>query len=119
MKKAKIYKPSKTAMQSGTKKFNKWIIEFNTKDTGINPLMGWETSSDTLSEVKLEFSTKKSAIEYAKRNMWNDAKESWESVLKEKSSEAIKDKIHAKYNIGVYHEIHDESLFLEKSTSGR
>ena len=55
-------------MQSGLGKTNKWIIEFNTKDTGINPLMGWETSSDTLSEVKLEFSTKKSAIEYAKKN---------------------------------------------------
>ncbi len=55
-------------MQSGLGKTNKWIIEFNTKDTGIDPLMGWETSSDTLSEVKLEFSTKKSAIEYAKKN---------------------------------------------------
>ena len=50
----------------------------------------------------------KTGLEYAKRNMWKDAKESWESVLKEKSSEAIKDKVHAKYNIGVYHEIHDE-----------
>ena len=68
MKKAKIYIPTKTSMQSGLGNTNKWIIEFNTKDTGINPLMGWETSSDTLSEVKLEFSTKKSAIEYAKKN---------------------------------------------------
>ena len=55
-------------MLSGLGKANKWIIEFNTKDTGIDPLMGWETSSDTLSEVKLEFSTKKSAIDYAKKN---------------------------------------------------
>ena len=55
-------------MQSGLGNTNKWIIEFNTKDTGIDPLMGWETSSDTLSEVKLEFSTKKSAIDYAKKN---------------------------------------------------
>ena len=68
MKKAKIYIPTKTSMQSGLGKTNKWIIEFNTKDTGIDPLMGWETSSDTLSEVKLEFSTKKSAIDYAKKN---------------------------------------------------
>ena len=68
MKKAKIYIPTKTVMQSGLAKTNKWIIEFNTKDTGIDPLMGWETSSDTLSEVKLEFSTKKSAIDYAKKN---------------------------------------------------
>ena len=68
MKKAKIYKPSKTAMQSGLKKFDKWIIEFITDDPGINPLMGWESSTDTLSEVKLEFSTKDLAISYAKKN---------------------------------------------------
>ena len=55
-------------MQSGTRKFNKWIIEFIVKKTGINPLMGWETSKDTMSEVKLEFSTKDQAINYAKKN---------------------------------------------------
>ena len=68
MKKAKIYIPSKTAMQSGLGKLDKWIIEFKTKNTGINPLMGWESSTDTLSELKLEFSTKELAIEYAKKN---------------------------------------------------
>jgi len=68
MKKAKIYKPSKTAMQSGIKKYNKWIIEFITDQPGINPLMGWETSTDTYSEVILEFTSKESAIEYAKKN---------------------------------------------------
>ena len=68
MKKAKIYKPSKTAMQSGTKKFDKWIIEFITEKNGINPLMGWESSSDTYSELNLEFKTKELAIEYAKKN---------------------------------------------------
>ena len=68
MKKAKIYKPSKTAMQSGLKKFDKWIIEYITDDPGINPLMGWESSTDTYSELKLEFSTKELAIEYAKKN---------------------------------------------------
>ena len=67
MKKAKIYKPSKTAMQSGLKKFDKWIIEFITKNPGINPLMGWESSSDTFTELKLEFSTKELAINYAKK----------------------------------------------------
>jgi NADH dehydrogenase (ubiquinone) Fe-S protein 4 len=71
MKKAKIYKPSKTAMQSGTKKYNKWIIEYITEKPGINPLMGWESSTDTLTELKLEFSTKKLAIEYAKKNKIN------------------------------------------------
>ena len=68
MNKAKIYIPTKTAMQSGLGKTDKWLIEFETKNTGINPLMGWETSSDTLSELHLEFSTKELAIEYAKRN---------------------------------------------------
>ena len=55
-------------MQSGLAKTNKWIIEFKTKDPGIEPLMGWESSTDTLSELKLEFSTKELAIEYAKKN---------------------------------------------------
>ena len=68
MKKAKIYIPSKTATQSGLGKEDKWILEFVTKDTTINPLMGWESSNDTLGEVRLEFSTKDKAIEYAKNN---------------------------------------------------
>jgi|TARA_Y100000031_G_scaffold155754_1_gene207501 NADH dehydrogenase (ubiquinone) Fe-S protein 4 len=68
MKKAKIYKPSKSVMQSGNKKFDKWIIEFITDRPGINPLMGWESSTDTCSELKLEFKNKDLAIEYAKKN---------------------------------------------------
>ena len=55
-------------MQSGLAKTNKWIIEFKTEDSGIEPLMGWESSTNTLSELKLEFSTKELAIEYAKKN---------------------------------------------------
>ena len=68
MKKAKIYKPTKTAMQSGVAKYNNWLLEFDTKDNSINPMMGWESSSDTLSEIKLEFSSKDLAIAYARRN---------------------------------------------------
>ena len=68
MIKAKIYIPSKTATQSGLGKEDKWILEFESKDTSINPLMGWESSNDTMGEVKLEFSTKDKAIEYAKNN---------------------------------------------------
>ena len=71
MKKAKIYKPSKTAMQSGFKKYNKWVLEFITKQTSINPLMGWESSDDTLSELNLQFASKELAIEYAKKNKIN------------------------------------------------
>ena len=55
-------------MQSGLGKTDKWVIEFETENAGINPLMGWETSSDTLSELNLEFSSKELAIEYAKKN---------------------------------------------------
>ena len=54
-------------MQSGFGKSNKWILEFKTKDPTKNPLMGWESSNDTLSELKLEFSTKELAINYAKK----------------------------------------------------
>jgi NADH dehydrogenase (ubiquinone) Fe-S protein 4 len=68
MKKAKIYIPTKNPMQSGLGKIDKWVIEFEVKDNTINPLMGWESSTDTLSELKLEFSSKKLAIEYAKKN---------------------------------------------------
>ena len=54
-------------MQSGNAKNNKWILEFVTKDPTKNPLMGWESSSDTLTELKLEFSTKELAVSYAKK----------------------------------------------------
>ena len=55
-------------MQSGKRNTKNWILEFDTLDTGINPLMGWETSKDTMSEVKLEFTTKEEAIYYVKKN---------------------------------------------------
>ena len=67
MSKAIIYIPNKNPMQSGTAKSNKWILEFITKDPSKNPLMGWESSSDTLTELKLEFSSKELAINYAKK----------------------------------------------------
>ena len=67
MKKAKIYRPNKSAMQSGLGKIDKWILEYETKDPTSNPLMGWESSSDTLSELKLEFSSKELAVNYAKK----------------------------------------------------
>ena len=55
-------------MQSGMKKYDKWIIEFITDDPGRNPLMGWESSTDTYAELNLEFKSKDLAIEYAKKN---------------------------------------------------
>ena len=68
MKKAKIYKPTRTAMQSGKGNTKKWFLEFDTLDNGVDPLMGWESSKDTMSEIKLEFSSKEQAINYAKKN---------------------------------------------------
>ena len=67
MRKAKIYIPNKSPMQSGKGKSYKWVLEFETRDPTRNPLMGWESSNDTLSELNLEFSTKELAIEYAKK----------------------------------------------------
>ena len=67
MNKAIIYIPNKSPMQSGTAKSNKWILEFITKDPTRNPLMGWESSSDTLTQLKLEFSSKELAINYVKK----------------------------------------------------
>ena len=67
-KKAKIYKPTKTSMQSGSGKTKRWILEYVDDSISINPLMGWESSSNTLSELKLFFDTKDQAIEYANKN---------------------------------------------------
>ena len=54
-------------MQSGLGKTEKWILEYETENPSKNPLMGWESSSDTFSEIKLEFSSKELAINYAKK----------------------------------------------------
>ena len=55
-------------MQSGKRNTKNWLLEFDTLDNGVNPLTGWETSNDTMSEVKLEFSSKDEAINYVKKN---------------------------------------------------
>ena len=55
-------------MQSGKRNTKNWLLKFDTLDNSIDPLMGWESSKDTMSEIKLEFSTKDQAINYAKKN---------------------------------------------------
>ena len=55
-------------MQSGRGKTKNWLLKFEDTKSGINPLMGWESSTHTLSEVKLEFTNKENAIKYAKKN---------------------------------------------------
>ena len=54
-------------MQSGMAKNKRWILEYKTQNPTKNPLMGWESSSNTLTEIKLEFSSKELAVNYAKR----------------------------------------------------
>ena len=68
MRRAKIYKPAQTVIQSGQGNSKNWLLEFDTLNNGIDPFMGWETSKDTMSEVKLEFLTREQAINYAKKN---------------------------------------------------
>ncbi len=66
---ARIYRPAKTAMSSGTAKTNHWVLEFtNQEGRDIDPLMGWTSSSDTQSQIKLTFDSKEAALEYAAEN---------------------------------------------------
>ena len=66
---ARIYKPSKTAMQSGMAQTKKWVLELEyDMAKSIEPLMGWTGSSDTNSQVQLWFESKEVAINYAKKN---------------------------------------------------
>ena len=66
---ARIYSPSRTAMQSGTAKTGHWVLEFEPETPlKIDPLMGYTSSSDTRRQVRLNFPTKEEAIAYAQRN---------------------------------------------------
>ncbi|MDJ1157038.1 ETC complex I subunit [Chelatococcus sp. SYSU_G07232] len=66
---ARIYKPAKTAMQSGTAKTKRWLLEFEPeRPREVEPLMGWTSSSDMRQQVKLWFDTKEEAVAYATRN---------------------------------------------------
>ena len=67
--KAKIYKPSKTAMQSGRSKFNKWVLKISDSKNQIrDTMMGWNGGSNTSSQIQLKFKSKEDAINYAKSN---------------------------------------------------
>ena len=64
---ARIYKPAKTAMQSGTAKTNAWILEFApAMAREVDPLMGWTGSADTQAQVRLSFATWEAAEAYAR-----------------------------------------------------
>lgn len=63
---ARIYKPARNAMQSGTAKSKYWVLEYpNATGRDVDPLMGWTSSADTQTQVKLRFDTKEAALEYA------------------------------------------------------
>ena len=67
--KARIYKPSRTAMQSGRAKTNLWVLEYeNTSPCHPEPLMGWTACEDTLGQVRLKFNTMEDAENYAESN---------------------------------------------------
>lgn len=65
---AKIYRPTRTAMQSGTAKTKDWVLEHEAESArSVEPLMGWTSSSDMAQQVKLRFESKEAAIAYAER----------------------------------------------------
>ena len=66
---ARIYQPSRNAMQSGTAKSNSWVLEYaHASAREVDPLMGWTSSSDMQSQIKLNFETQKAAEDYAKNH---------------------------------------------------
>jgi hypothetical protein len=64
----RIYKPAKTAMQSGEAGTREWVLEHEPSQREIDPLMGWTSSRDMRTQVKLTFASKEQAIAYAERN---------------------------------------------------
>ncbi|GAB3452472.1 ETC complex I subunit [Insolitispirillum peregrinum] len=65
----RIYRPAKTAMQSGRGNLKAWVLEFEPTDAKKNdPLMGWAGSRDTRNQLRLRFDSKDAAIAYAQRN---------------------------------------------------
>lgn len=66
---ARIYRPAKTAMQSGTAKTHLWVLDYAPASAReVDPLMGWTSSADTQAQVRLRFATKEEAMAYAEAN---------------------------------------------------
>ena len=66
---ARIYKPAKTAMQSGQAKTKEWVIDFEPEQARqVEPLMGWTSSGDMRQQLRLRFDTKEEAIAYCQRH---------------------------------------------------
>jgi hypothetical protein len=66
---ARIYKPARTAMQSGTAKTKEWVLDYEPEQARtVEPLMGWTSSGDMKQELRLHFDTKEEAIAYCERH---------------------------------------------------
>jgi hypothetical protein len=66
---ARIYKPAKTAMQSGVANTKAWILDYEPEEPRVvEPLMGWTSSADMKQQVRLRFATKEEAIAYCERH---------------------------------------------------
>ncbi|KAA8592636.1 hypothetical protein FQN60_018091, partial [Etheostoma spectabile] len=70
-RKVQIFVPTKTAMQSGVNSTKKWKMDFDTRERWENPLMGWASTADPLSNMVLSFSSKEDAIAFAEKNGWS------------------------------------------------
>ncbi len=69
MTEARIYRPAKTAMQSGEANTRKWVLEFEPRAAKIiDPLMGWTGSADTREQVHMTFDSKDAAVAFARKN---------------------------------------------------
>jgi len=66
----RIYKPAKTAMQSGQRNTKEWLLEAEPAPKEVDPLMGWTSSRDTMQQVKLHFATLDEARGYAEKMGW-------------------------------------------------
>ena len=66
---ARIYKPARTAMQSGTAKTREWVLDYEPEEPRVvESLMGWTSSGDMKSQLRLQFATKEEAVAYAERH---------------------------------------------------
>ncbi|TKS78365.1 NADH dehydrogenase [ubiquinone] iron-sulfur protein 4, mitochondrial [Collichthys lucidus] len=70
-RKVHIFVPAKSAMQSGVNSTKKWKMDFDTRERWENPLMGWASTADPLSNMMLSFSSKEDAIAFAEKNGWS------------------------------------------------
>jgi len=87
MARARIYRPTKTAMQSGTANTRKWVLDYEPETPREpDPLMGWASAGDTLNQVQLRFETLEEAVAYAsKHGLAYDVIEPHKTTIRPKS----------------------------------